>query len=196
MTIDRIVSDAYFTPEPLALAITERLADLGVRPARILEPSSGGGAFVRAARTTWSPARIVAVDIHESCRLFAPGAEFRCGDFLAQTDPEGFDLVLGNPPFCDAQAHVEHARRMLRSGGIVAFLLRLSFLGSADRKELCAGPGRYVAQIVPRPSFTSDGATDSSEYALFMWRPGVEFPSQLGEPLTWAKPKRNGRRAA
>lgn len=55
-------ADAYYTPEPLARAIVATLAGCTSNPMRILEPSSGGGAFLRAAREKWPSAYLSAID--------------------------------------------------------------------------------------------------------------------------------------
>ena len=190
--MDRIAKDGYFTPEALALALTKRVSACVVLadPIHILEPSSGGGAFVRAACAVWPTSEIVAVDVAPTARMFSAGAEFTCCDFLAwRAIP--FDLIIGNPPYGDAEAHVQHALKLLRPGGTVAFLLRLSFLASQRRmRGVCSGPGRYVAPIGPRPSFTG-GGSDNSEYGLFCWTPDARDragESKLGEPIFWGAP--------
>src|SRR6266511_3303810 len=86
---------------------------------------------------------------------------------------EGFDrLVVGNPPFRQAQAHVEAALDLLRVGDRLAFLLRLNFLGSRDRVRFWRRPGlESVQTIAPRPSFGLNKhgkpGSDGTEYALF-----------------------------
>lgn len=185
----RIPRDAYFTPDPLAFAIVARLADTIPTPRRILDPSCGGAAFLRAARGPWAGAKRIGVDISQTAAMFAmaTGAEFACADFLRWECAEPFDLILGNPPYNDAEAHVWAALRHLRDGGMVAFLLRLSFLASKQRmRGVCSGPGRAVTPISPRPSFTGTG-NDNSEYALFTWTKNATTTPTMGEPLFWKK---------
>lgn len=182
----RNVGDAYYTPPTLAAAIAARVALLVAAPAAVLEPSSGGGAFVRAARATWPTAKITAVDVFEGCRIFAsPADAFVCSSFL-EYGGGPFDLIIGNPPYNEAEDHVSHALALLKPGGLLAFLLRGSFLGSEgrNRRIWASGLGAYVAPISPRPSFTG-GGTDSAEYCLFGWVKGSREPSRIGRPIFW-----------
>lgn len=52
-------------------------------------------------------------------------------------------------------------------------LLRLNFLGSKQRKEFWDKfPPKWIYVHHKRMSFTDNGATDSIEYAHFVWRVG------------------------
>lgn len=93
-----VASDAYWTPQPLAVACVDDLvqAELLEDGDRVLEPSVGGGAFARAARkagATW----ITGVDMHDVEGFAACDAAVR-GDLLTARLGT-FDVALGNPPF-------------------------------------------------------------------------------------------------
>jgi hypothetical protein len=162
----REAHDAYYTPDLVADALVERLTrpsghDWIGRQTRVLEPHAGGGAFVRALRR-----RGCTVDAHD-IDPGAPACETR-GDFLALKATEAA-WIVGNPPFCDAEAHVRHALCLCPR---VAFLLRLGFLASAVRATMWAGhPPAAVYVLSERPSFTADGATDSADYCFVVWAP-------------------------
>ena len=183
------VSEARFTPPALALAICRRIDDMREsarlpRPEVILEPSAGCGSFVAAARTIWPGAAIYAVEPLSQYRevLLATGADSvhvgALEDFGREIGP---DLIIGNPPFTLAEAHVRLLRPMLPVTGTLAFLLRINFYGGRDRvsfwrehQEDCMLP------IAPRPSFGKNEhgkkGTDGTEYATFVWGslgPGV-----------------------
>lgn len=175
---DRLADDAYYTPQPLADAICSVLAHklTGIR--LILEPSAGKGAFVKAACASWGRwgAKVAATDRHDhgtACAR-AGATSFRVLDFLS-LDTERlarFDLVLGNPPYSLAEQFVRYPlEHGLHPGASVAYLLRLSFLGSQKRltRLFRDHPLRYLIPIAGRPSFTPDGRTDSSEYGVFVW---------------------------
>jgi hypothetical protein len=197
---ERAPLDFYATPDPLALAICERLrlrlADVPA-PRYVVEPSAGTGAFVRAIRKTWPAARVRAVEVDPALALPLSIAD---ADIVYTADwPQHAadavdggapppDLILGNPPYRQAQEHIEAGLRWLAPGGRLAFLLRLNFLGSAARVDFWRrGELESVSTIAPRPSFTGDGKTDGTEYALFVWRKGHIDRPVLGEPLTWEK---------
>ena len=187
---DRKPLDAYFTPRPLAKAIVNRVSCLISPPTRILEPAAGGGSFVQACVETWRAARVAAVDLDPTCRescLAAGASGFAAADARTLTVPP-VDLIIGNPPFSDAEAIIVNLLKA--SGGTpLAFLLRVGFLAGPRCK-----PGRlfekhpvsYLAPIFPRPSFTADGRTDASEYALFVF--GAVLETGVGSPITWERP--------
>jgi hypothetical protein len=74
-------------------------------------------------------------------------------------------VCIGNPPYLDAAAHVAKA---LEVAPIVAFLLRLNFLGSAKRLNFWRHHPADVYVLSERPSFDGEG-TDATEYAWFVW---------------------------
>lgn len=167
--------DAYLTPQPLANAIALALARYIPAPQSILEPSAGEGAFVNAAQLAWPSARIQAVEprYEASSRLKVPTYHGVLEMYVQGPDAfRQFDLALGNPPYVRAEAHVALCRTQART---VAFLLRMSFLGSRRRAStLWNKPGlMYLMPLAQRPSFTG-GGTDTSEYAVFVWERGFD----------------------
>ncbi len=161
--------DQYYTDPVLAAAVVGRVQRFcereGIKVRRVLEPSCGKGAFVVAARAYFPEAQVFTVDIDP-----AHNPDW-IGDFLDFKPSEPFDLILGNPPFDPAQAHIEHARSMLAKDGMLWFLLRVGFAGGLERLNWfnVERPDRIEA-LVPRPSFLSDtNASDKSEYALWVW---------------------------
>jgi tRNA G10 N-methylase Trm11 len=168
--------DAYYTPPELARFLVGLLGD--VTGASVLEPSVGGGAFARALVA--SGAIVHAIDLNGDAEGLADAnGETSTRDFLAPLPddfPSSFDLVVGNPPYNAAEAHV---RRGLEVAGSVAMLLRLAFLESAER--VCFWREHPVAEVfvlAERPSFTG-GGTDNSAYAWFVWRRGHSGPAAL-----------------
>lgn len=195
MSAERREHDAYFTAPPLARAIVERIDFLrGSAPREVIEPHCGGGAFVWAARQVWPEATIAAFDLVDrgGGELVAAHADsFGVRDWLTPgTFSASTDLIIGNPPYGDAEAHVRRSLEVVRPGGMVAFLLRLSFLASQGRLRGVSASGSGgmglfgVHPIAPRPSFTGQGS-DNSEYALFVWKRGWSGAAEIGVPLFW-----------
>ncbi len=91
-------------------------------PDRVIDPACGAGVFLLAARSAWPAAELVGLDVDpgavEACRAAVPGADVRLADGL-DAGPEGFDLVVGNPPFlgqlASATARDPEARRRLKA---------------------------------------------------------------------------------
>ena len=166
--------DRYYTPQPLADWIVRELVGLrSLRGARVLEPSCGGGAFVNAAIA--AGARTFAIDLDPLAQGLRASHVCAAGDFPAMARPPGwgsFRYVIGNPPYRDAQRHVERAIDWVEEGGSVFFLLRQSFLESVTRYRWLRDhmPWRVVV-LAERPSFTGTG-TDACSYAVFEWVKG------------------------
>lgn len=83
------------------------------------------------------------------------------------------DIIISNPPFIESLEFVQRALENVKEGGLVIFLLRLSFLESLKRKEfLQENMPEKIYVHAKRMSFTDDGKTDSVAYAHFVWRKG------------------------
>lgn len=209
----RFKDDAYFSPRPLARAIAFRLRDAFAEEdsescdaefdakyrtniRHILEPSAGDGSFVEAAKSAWPHARITAIEPNRiganswhttehrtTFEAWCAKVERSKARDLAM--PREVDLIIGNPPYMLAEEHVTLARK---TGAWVAFLLRLSFLGSQARaRTVWASPGlRWLIPISRRPSFTG-GGSDASEYAVFVWQRGYEGNAEILSHLQWSE---------
>ena len=159
--------DRYYTPDALAEAVVAAIVkdrgDMGFDSC--LEPHSGHGAFVRALRAHGA-GRIVTCDVDPGA---VRGDFHHEGLFEELQTVERFDLIVGNPPFSDAERQIEKALTLLKSCGLLAFLLPLQFWGSSGRAEWWSRniPGR-VQVVRPRPSFTGTGS-DFREIALWTW---------------------------
>lgn len=167
--------DVFETPAWATRAILQCVSTAG----RVLEPSAGRGAIVRellAARV--APAQLHACELNEAfgVGLNELGVFVHLGNFLDSDEIEGFDasfdLVIGNPPYRDAEAHVRRALACRRPGGTVAMLLRLGFLASSGRAEFHREHPCDVLVLDRRPSFVNDGRTDAADYAWCVWAPG------------------------
>jgi hypothetical protein len=182
--------DRYYTPDALALAIVSALRDeVGAARWRTLrtvtEPSVGGGAFVMALNgLLWHREDVIvkAIDRDHTARGLVFADRPMIGDFLGRTNGEvGADLIVGNPPYSDAEAHI---RASLERAPLVCLLLRASILGGQARHALWREhPPRRVWSVVGRPSFTA-GGTDSSEYVVVLWDRYWTNDPRLGW-LTW-----------
>jgi hypothetical protein len=104
----------FQTPPELALAATQVLRDLGIRPRSILEPTCGRGAFLEAAAKCFPDAEtIIGVDINQGhlrfadliANRFSNRIDLRQGDFFKLewetivAEDDGPWLIVGNPPW-------------------------------------------------------------------------------------------------
>lgn len=135
------------------------------RPLNVLEPSVGGGAFVRALHRRWPELRpsVRGVDQDRGAAGLRDCFSPVVGDFLALDFDVKWktDLVIGNPPFSSAEKHVERA---LMYSPIVAFVLPLAILG-VKKWQPYLDDLYEVHPIVGRP-----WPKRVRETAFFIWR--------------------------
>jgi hypothetical protein len=144
-------------------------------PQDILDPGMGMGVFGKESRKRWPSSFIVGAELNLAMPLFNWYDWPVRADFLGMTwDEPMFDLVIGNPPYGEAEAFVRRSLALLRPDGWLIFLLRLSFAESVTRFLMFTheAPPRSIVTCSDRPSFTGDGKTDSSAYAYFVWQKG------------------------
>lgn len=166
--------DFYVTPS----WVVDRLLDVWTPPpGTLLEPAAGDGAIIRAinarigAQNLW-----VAVECRATAAPKIQGAYATAiADFLTWEPAPHLvtqvTAVITNPPFKDAEAFVRRASDMFPEAAL-AFLVRLGFLASEERISLWRDLGAPDVFVLPnRPSFTPNGATDSSDYAWIVLPP-------------------------
>jgi predicted RNA methylase len=123
----------------------------------VLEPSAGDGAIVNAVAPLVSAVVAVEIDhLHAENLLRQAIYCLHEGDFLA-LEPDGrlYDRVIMNPPFARQQdvAHVTHALKFLRPGGLLVSVMSLGTTFRQNRiaddfRKLVAGRG---GEFVPLP---------------------------------------------
>jgi len=97
----------FFTPKKARDFLFSTLADLGVTPKVILEPSFGSGEFLLDARSKYPKAKLLGVEKNEALfnSVKCPKASLTCTDFLTWKGKA--DLIVGNPPYFVLKAGVD-----------------------------------------------------------------------------------------
>ena len=127
-----------FTPP----SVVEFMLDLCQNRGRILEPSSGDGAFFR----TLTEQGRDCVGIELDPRVAPPGA--RVMDFFDYPETERFDSIIGNPPYVRYQDIADNTKAKLRSP---LFDKRSNlFLFFIEKCVRHLNPGGELVFIVPR----------------------------------------------
>jgi hypothetical protein len=209
----RTSNDFYATPSWLVHRLLEAAPHL-LRYKSYLAPSAGDGAIIRAFnemrfRQARPPAEWTAIDIRPepqaALEALAPGRAFAGVDFLAQELEDGdADAVIENPPFDLA---FDFIQKIVGKVDYAAFLLRLSFLASAERNSFLNGtyveddadeeqqalpvdgrvPDIYV--LPDRPTFkrvwalskkTGKFAMTTSDSADYCWAVWPRSPREVG----------------
>lgn len=174
----------HYPTDPITTAAGVRLARLFVEDVApwILDPGAGRGVWGTACRRMWHDAYITGVDIRELPQPDAYNAWIQ-GDFLTAGGTRGgSDLVIGNPPYIHAEEFCRKALDFLRPGGILLYLLRLTFLESKRRLRFFREDlPRHVAVLSRRPSFMEDGSrkTSPDAYAFYVWQKGYRGETTL-----------------
>ncbi|KPM55631.1 hypothetical protein ACG83_10080 [Frankia sp. R43] len=184
--------EGYFaTPDALAQLVIEAYTDTPSLSlfARVLEPSAGDGALVRAVRRVNPAVEVVAVEPsgERAARIDGDGGlvtvQVDRFEEVArrhlQVEARPFDAVVMNPPFALPGApsawidHVELAWSLLRPGGRLTAIVPAGFTYRADRRhralrERVADLGGWRA--LPEKSFAASG-TDVATVVIWMEKP-------------------------
>lgn len=166
---ERHKDDFYRTPSWATDAVLPHLPLSG----RVLEPSAGDGGIVARLLLAGVQREDVLgyeIDQERAAACAGLGVAVRIADFL-QAVPEQVALVVTNPPYRLAQEFIDAALRWVEaSGGTVAMLLRVNFLGGQKRASFHRAKPADIYVLPRRPSFTGSG-TDACEYAWMVWSP-------------------------
>lgn len=178
-----------YTPQWLADACVARLRvdrdrDLGIW----VEPSAGGGAFVRAMQQHLQCRRVIAYDLDPRAMGLALADECHEGDWVQMARGLGASriaAVVGNPPFSLAIEHLVAARATCPDA-VIALILPLAILGVQQWQPVFREiPLSEVHPIAGRP-----WPALVRETAFFVWRPkwvgpwhGYPAISRLGGDL-------------
>ncbi|MFA6049723.1 MAG: hypothetical protein WC761_00730 [Candidatus Paceibacterota bacterium] len=206
--------DYYPTPAWCVHRLLEK-ANIPVKPGALwLEPAAGTGAIIKAVGSyqyikkngvtsivTYKP-NWYGVEIQAA---FQPELEKEIlqsrvliEDFT-QMSSSAFGItpqvIITNPPFNKALEFIKKGIEM--EAEYVCMLLRLNFLGSAERSTFMRENTPDIYVLPNRPSFTGKG-TDSIEYAWFVWRKENDYGAAIQKPvsdaercLVCSKPKKN-----
>lgn len=174
----RSQDDFYETPPALAELMTREVIHLysdlyDGPPVNVLDAGCGSGNFMDAVRGC-SPSSVAeGIEINPALAEIAKanGHTVRVGDYL-KDDLPNWSLILGNPPYVMADQFFKRSWELAAPQyGMVAFLLRLNYLGGQKRFEEIWSKTKpaYVWVFPVRPGFTGDGRTDSIEYMACLW---------------------------
>lgn len=208
--------DFFQTPDAIVRETYTALRNLSVLPHfcesgvfNVLDIGAGAGAWARPLLTDGRPPALslsltgVEIrDVENPDRLYdvwIPRQDFLSWNpFLSEGGFQPYSLVVGNPPFKDNLPERIVSRVLdggfLREDGHLVFLMRSAILWGKRRHSafwLKALPLlKAFLPIVPRPSFTGNGKTDTkTEYAVFVFsaqKPSsnMSFLTKI-QPLVW-----------
>lgn len=164
--------DYYPTPIELCRAAIDIFNPNMIYPREVLDPGAGDGVWGQAIRDKWNRTVLTGVEIQPQFKITPDYNSWHTQDYLSFNEGR-FDFIVGNPPYHLASEFIEQSYKRLRSDGYMMFLLRLAFLESQKRytkffSDVKLRP-KHVFVSVRRISFTNDGKSDNTAYALFVW---------------------------
>jgi len=176
---NRHKSDYYVTPKKDVREFLKhftQIEDLSndlLQDLRWLDPCCGGdikndATYLSVIKELYNPANTLGIDIREDSKADAIGNFLHLEDILPKVD-----IVISNPPFYLAEEFIKHSLETVTHGGYVIMLLRLNFFGSKKRKPIFEHTMPYSCYVHHKRISFMNGATDSIEYAHFVWKKGV-----------------------
>lgn len=136
----------YFPTPPTVVEQMITMADLGPSMT-VLEPSAGEGAILGATAPRVAAVACVEIDEGRAEKLEASGLAIQvvCRDFLTVAPHPVYHRVLMNPPFAKQAdvAHVTHALKFLRPGGL---LVSVMTIGATERVNRAATEFRALVK--------------------------------------------------
>jgi hypothetical protein len=189
----RRARDAYYMRDAMPKAVVEQIVKPRLPDVRTcIDPGCGDGAWGNAVGENYGMfCRIIGCDLDTRLCRDLHFSVLRYGDYLTMPWYEDVDLVIGNPPYgALAEKFVYRSLELVREGGLVVFLLLLSFLGSQSRYHRMFGPTGTARPIEvwtlsKRPGFSGYSGTDAREYGIFVWQRGENPPSYDGKWLIY-----------
>lgn len=181
--------DNYPTPAWCVHRLLEKVSF--PKKGKWLEPGCGNGDIIKAVLSSgqmmgdivWHGFDVRATPFLK--RMAASSERFKIASIDEPTLTLGrkhYDVCIGNPPFSRAMDFIEYG---LKRATVTAMLLRLNYVGTAERHDFMKhnAPDLYV--LPNRPSFTKDGSTDSIEYAWFVWGHDTNVLRGQRRPAMW-----------
>lgn len=161
---------AYYPTPPAVIDQVLAQLSLSGSPA-ILEPSCGCGRIMEAIRNTNPAARITGVEYDKGRTQQAREKGFRVynANFLETSGDPVFDFVIMNPPFNGRhwRKHLNHARKFLKPGGIVACILPASAFYDGHLADLGLKPPQAFGWYdLPTASFSESGTNVPTGFAI------------------------------
>ena len=183
-TMQRVIFHHYPTPSQFVRhAVQYFLNEFGrylinYRPLRVLDHSAGTGVWNAIVAELIPYSYRVNVELQQHTPIREETAhEHHCGirfQDYAESAPIPCDIILGNPPFKEAETFIHTSEKLLGMGGFALTLIPINFLSTQTRtvtlyRTWC--PLRVI-HIPKRLSFSKNGKTDEKEYVLLVHQKG------------------------
>ena len=202
-----VTPNAYYTHPKVAQAIWKIVKNLGFTGGNVLEPSCGGGIFLtHCPKGIYNNSNFVGVELDpisaKVAELLHPNVIIRNQGFETLTvEEDSFDIAIGNVPFgavklWDRELGIEpqkihnfflmKAMKLVRKGGLVAFLTSTGFLdsksGEAFRQHISQYGELILATRLPSGTFKGNAGTEVT-IDLVVFQKHTEKPERYESPI-------------
>lgn len=166
----------FRTPIYSTLPLLDRIPELTLSGARVLDPSAGDGRMIVEIMKRNNMGRHCMCEIasDEVARWrtdpLLSCVEGRVGDYLDMSFGVEYDAMLTNPPFTLAQKFVEHAKSHVR--GPICILQSVAWISTQKRSEWLANNSglKWMLNLPRRPRWEfDDGKPGASNIWDFAW---------------------------
>ena len=178
-------NDLYTTEDKLTAVLFENLPNDIIIKGFLCEPCAGPGRMAQAIRRR-SNALVFTNDIDrrfDNTDFTSDAADPNAA--VWQAESAYYDWVVTNPPFKVAADILFNSWNSAHGG--VAMLLRVTFIEPTKKRgdwlqDHADHLRCFMPVSQPRPSFTSDGRTDSATTAWFVWLKNFSWQRDFGIP--------------
>ena len=158
--------DKYYTKDEIASSCLVAFLPLISDDSKLVEPSAGGGAFIRAANSVGR--EIIGFDILPEY----PGIIKL--DFIKDKIKDHIDLdhtvFVGNPPFGRKGAlAIQFINKCLELSGIVGFILPIQFRKWSAQSKIIKGASLILDLDLPEEAFTIEGKGYALRCSFQVW---------------------------
>ena len=182
--------NAHYTSPTVIRAIYDTVEQMGFRTGNILEPSCGVGNFFGMLPESMAGSRLYGVELDSITGRIAqqlyPEADITVAGFETTSQPDFYDLAVGNVPFGNYKVNDKAYNQLgfsihnyffakaldqVRSGGIVAFVTSRFTMDSKDstaRKYLAQRADLLGAVRLPSNAFKANAGTEVVSDILFL----------------------------
>lgn len=158
--------DKYYTKDEVAAACLEGFLPLVAEDAKLIEPSAGGGSFIRAALAAGR--EITGFDIlPEDTGIIKL-------DFIQDNIKDHVDIsgavFVGNPPFGKkGDLAIKFINKCLELCGTVGFILPIQFRKWSAQSKILKGASLIQDVDLPEDAFTIEGKSYALRCSFQVW---------------------------
>ncbi|MDD6489997.1 MAG: DUF3387 domain-containing protein, partial [Clostridia bacterium] len=200
---------AFYTSPVIIREMYNKLADMGFKDGKLLEPSCGVGNFIGTIPDNIN-AKVTGVELDSITGRIAkqlyPDADIQvCGFENSNLKENSFDVAVGNVPFGDIRVYDKKYNKdnllihdyffsksldMVKPGGVVAFITSKGTLDKQNdnARRLIAEKADFLGAVrLPNNAFKANAGTDVTSDIIFLQKRTEPVEITLDNEPLWIK---------